>query len=562
MNRSAVVLCWIGLTVRGSLAQTASELPCRNPSGAWARNGVTSYLGVGTDTDGNVYAAGTFGGMRDFDPGPEEDWHTAEWNNFGSGVFLTRTNADGSYGWTRSFNAYMAGNVGAVAVHSDSTILVGGNFRGGVDFDPSETTHVLLAGPGVCGFLSRFTATGEYLGATVVARPLPTTSVHRNSFVNALSVALDGSIYTAGGIDGAVDFDPGPAEDLGAGNSNAFVSKFDSDFTYGWSRHWGTNNAFDAAESVAIDTLGDVYVAGHFRSSVDFDPGPGEEIHSTNMPGATFITKYHADGDYAWTRSYKIVPLAQSPLTVGSDGAIWLGGAYDDEYNNPVIDFDPTSGFELVQAEEHLQPFVTRLFPDGSYGGTFFFSSTDTSEVYGVRADSANGVIVMGRFRGIVDFDPGPSTHFVVAGGLDDLFLTRLSVGGEWAWTRTAGEWQIRGSALAVGPDDLITVCGTIEGPTDLDVGCAVQMLGSVDDSGSEAFLLRMGCTEPAADANTDGAVDLRDAAAFAACFSGEGSPEQPTVCPSGCYNFDFDGDDDIDAADFATFGHSLTGPH
>lgn len=60
------------------------------------------------------------------------------------------------------------------------------------------------------------------------------------------------------------------------------------------------------------------------------------------------------------------------------------------------------------------------------------------------------------------------------------------------------------------------------------------------------------------ADFDGDGDVDTADFSQFAACFGGSFNPPAPS-CPAGV-NADLDGDSDVDAADFALFAQAFTG--
>ncbi len=64
-------------------------------------------------------------------------------------------------------------------------------------------------------------------------------------------------------------------------------------------------------------------------------------------------------------------------------------------------------------------------------------------------------------------------------------------------------------------------------------------------------------CSDPFADLNLDGYVDLTDYAAFQSCFTGTATGYDSILC--GC--FDRDADDDIDADDYTEFAACLAGP-
>jgi len=99
-----------------------------------AIGGLTSsaYMyGVATDVGGNVYVCGEFSGTVNF----EADWSGTDpkTSGVGTGAFLTRVVADGSYSWTRVFSGNSNATAQGVAV-SGSSVYLGGYFSGTVDF--------------------------------------------------------------------------------------------------------------------------------------------------------------------------------------------------------------------------------------------------------------------------------------------------------------------------------------------------------------------------------------------------------------------------------------------
>lgn len=56
--------------------------------------------------------------------------------------------------------------------------------------------------------------------------------------------------------------------------------------------------------AIAIDGAGNRYITGSFTGVRDFNPGPGRDIHRSTGSKDAFVTRYSADGSYAWTRTF------------------------------------------------------------------------------------------------------------------------------------------------------------------------------------------------------------------------------------------------------------------
>src|SRR5580765_2178932 len=79
-------------------------------------------------------------------------------------------------------------------------------------------------------------------------------------------------------------------EDRTLPSSNVFAVKF------------GSTGA-DSGRAIANDPLGNICVAGTFRGTVDFDPGPG--IANLVNPGSNddvFVAKYDGSGAFIWAK--------------------------------------------------------------------------------------------------------------------------------------------------------------------------------------------------------------------------------------------------------------------
>jgi hypothetical protein len=69
-------------------------------------------------------------------------------------------------------------------------------------------------------------------------------------------------------------------------------------------------------------------------------------------------------------------------------------------------------------------------------------------------------------------------------------------------------------------------------------------------------------CSDPPADADGDGDVDLTDFSQFQACFNGPNRPWVATAIQRNCACFDQDLDNDVDLTDFSAFQACFNGPN
>ena len=110
------------------------------------------------------------------------------------------------------------------------------------------------------------------------------------------SAAVDGSgnVYVTGYFYETVDFDPGPGTDnhTSAGIQDIFLTKINSDGTYGWTKTMGGIGSDDYGLSATVDGSGNVYLSGYFMVIGDFDPGPGTDNHTSAGDRDIFLTKF------------------------------------------------------------------------------------------------------------------------------------------------------------------------------------------------------------------------------------------------------------------------------
>ncbi|HUW84193.1 MAG TPA: hypothetical protein VMZ31_15520 [Phycisphaerae bacterium] len=372
---------------------------------------------LAVDSVGNVYVAGTFRGTDvDFDPTAGTDLRSSHGN---TDAFLLRLNSDGSYGWAATVGGPEADYARAVAVHPDNFVVVAGYFRGGnVDLDPTAGSDLRSSAGAFDVFITRLALNGQYGWSRTVGGEDTDT---------AFGVAVDAwqRIVVAGWFAStSLDLDPTLTEDWHTcvGQTDVYALKLESDGSYVWGRTFG-GSQFDHVYVVASDHLGDVYLGGTFQGQdVDFDPGAGQDLHSSAGWYDGFVSKLTSDGEFRFCRtfggtSYDVVRA----LAFDSYGGLLVTGGFE-EAN---VGFDPGLGGDFHSSNGLSDVFLMRLGLDGSYRWTRTLGGSQPDVGYGADLLPNGAPVLVGYFGGAdVDFDPSDGTDLHSSAGLSDAFTS------------------------------------------------------------------------------------------------------------------------------------------
>ncbi len=247
--------------------------------------------GIDVDTSNNIYIAGSFHDLVDFDPGSGVAMQAS---NGGYDAFLSKYKSDGSYSWALTWGGIYDDWSYGLKIDNSDNILVDGVFQDIVDFYPGPSEQLHQSNGEEDLFLSKFDPVGNFSWALTWGG-----AASENAHLASRAPAIDSSdnIYFPGTFTGVVDFDPGLEilEYISIGAYDSFLSKFDHDGNYLWTRTWGGLST-DVASAAAVDYTDKVIVTGWFSDEVDFNPGSGFDHHSSNGNGDVFLVKFLPNG--------------------------------------------------------------------------------------------------------------------------------------------------------------------------------------------------------------------------------------------------------------------------
>lgn len=431
---------------------------------------------VATDGAGRVALTGTYYGRIDFGGGPLAD------PGDNGGLFVALLDLDAGHVWSRGFADKSGGVIlaphadgHALALRPSGGVVVAGAFAGSVDFGTGVLASAdPLAGPdsGIAGGCLIECATD--IVVVDLASDGSTRWARRFGGVDsdsANAVALDavGNVYVAGATSGAVDL--GDGADASYGGRDVFLLALDADGGFLWQRRFG-GTADDEAFALAADDAGFV-LAGRYQESVDF--GGGATLLSFAIPDA-FVVRLDASGTGVWAASTQVSTRALATgVALDSQGAVWVAGTFRGS----------TTGTLGPMVSLFDDAFVSKLSAAGAHQLSRRYGGTLNDAAYGVAMGPGDHPF----FTGSVDFDPVNFGGGPLSGGAsDDVFVLELDPTGAHVCSRryAAPLGGSSGRGLAVDANGRTFVTGSFFGT--VDFGAGPMTAGSGTDVFFSAF--------------------------------------------------------------------------
>ena len=379
---------------------------------------------IAVDASGNVYTTGYFDGTVDFDPGGGISNLTSAGNQ---DVFVSKLDSTGNFVWAKRLGGINSDIALAVAVDGAGNVFTAGYFSATADFDPGAgTSNLTSAGGSQDVFVSKLDSSGNF----VWAKRFGGTD---NDVANAVAVDGAGNVYTTGYFIGTVDFDPGAGTaDLTStpgGNTDVFVSKLNSSGSFVWAKSLSSGNndlISDVANAVAVDGSGNVYTAGRFVGTSDFDPGAGTSNLTSAGQSDVFVSKLNSTGSFVWAQSFGSTDI-DIALAVAVDGS---GNVFTTGRFLGTVDFDRGAGTANLTSAGSLDAFVLKLNSSGSFVWAKSFGGSGSDNANAVFVDGVGNLYAAGYFQNTVDFDPGVGTSNLTSAGGSDVYVLKLDSSG------------------------------------------------------------------------------------------------------------------------------------
>jgi hypothetical protein len=420
----------IGLFIISLLA--AINLHTQNPVFEWVKTN-QGYFGnaygrfIEMDANGNIYNIGLLSGTVDFDPSlSNASWLTA--STVGYTWYMQKLDSNGDFIWVRSIHNSQ-GSVGSIKVDDSGDLYITGKFKDTIDLDPSYMVYNLVSQGGWDVFILKLSSTGNFIWAKSFGGI-------SDDHCGSLCIDPQRNVYSHGYFTGIADFDPGPGtfylSSLSNNGPSAFIQKLDNNGNFIWAKAFIAQDITGMCngKSIDLDSDGNIYCAGYFQGSVDFDPGPGINVPSSNSMGV-YITKLDSSGNLLWLRHHTYV---------GSWGYGVLNSMVLDRYNNVYatgrfsgnVDFDPGPDTLLLTNST----FIQKLDKNGNFKWAKSYGFGDNPN--SITVDTFGNIYSTGIFVDSTNLAPGPDTLVFytqsVKWASQGAYLQKLNSNGDLLW--------------------------------------------------------------------------------------------------------------------------------
>lgn len=428
------------------------------------------------DNNDDVVLLGFFGDSVDFDPTVSTNYIEAKgWTD----PVIQKVDGSGVVQWTKSIGNDVGGLAGADMITDLSgNIYITGSFSDSVDFDPGAGTSYKLSNGQNDNFVLKLDMNGDFVW-------VKTYGSSNSEISHSITNDLDNNILVTGKFSGTCDFDPGVGSfTITANGNDSYVLKLSEDGNFIWVKNVG-GTGFILGREISTDLDKNIFVAGKFSDTVDFDPGVGVyNVSAMNTYYNAYVVKLDSSGEFLWVNHYgrDITGLENDAL-----GNVLVFGAF-----SGLVDFGNGAGNDTISSIGY-SGFVQKLDPNGINIWVKAIQTDDIIIPSDLHLSSSNDIYITGGFQGVTDFNPSLVNEFIDStGGNTDAFILKISNNGDFLWQKSlkGGQGEL-GHSISTDMNDGVYLAG--EFYLDCDFGGGIGALNSQGES--DMFLMKIGAT-------------------------------------------------------------------
>lgn len=365
------------------------------------------------DANGNIYAAGEFTRVMDFDPGP------GVYNLSVVGyadIFLWSLKPNGDFNFARAYGDGSLESPNDISVNSSGDIVMTGFYWGTGDMDPT-TGYAPLFNNGLSDiFVMRLSSAGTILWVRGFG------AGDEDQGLN-VKITDNKEIFLQGFFEDSVDFDPDTL-------SSAVYYLDEAQDGPGFFLHLSPQGTFKKAfasplvpQKMVLNNNEELFFSGYFTGSKDFNPDTNATF-TLNAVGAQtpyFVWKFDTAWTFDWAVHWGEAEIGKNSLSLSRDGSegVMISAPYWGS-----IDLDPGNGIRSANAVGQSDIFVAQIDSAGqlNFGHSWGTPNRDYPAL--AMVNITGEIYVAGRFEGTMDMDPDTSiSDLAQSFGLESFML-------------------------------------------------------------------------------------------------------------------------------------------
>jgi uncharacterized delta-60 repeat protein len=362
-------------------------------------------------------------------------------NDQGNGIAVDSSGNVYVTGYTSSQGS--GGNDVLIAKYNNSGTIQWQRTLGGIDSDYGTSIAVDSSGNVYIGGYTRSQSAGGFDVLITKYNTSGTIQWQRtlggSAFDYGTSIAVDssGNVYVAG-----YAYSPS-----GGAQPDVLITKYDTSGTIQWQRTLG-GSGYDFGYGIAVDSSGNVYITGY----TDSQGSGGADV---------LIAKYNTSGTIQWQRT-----LGGANTDVGVDIAV-------DSSGNSYI-----TGYTASQGSGNNDVLITKYDTSGTIQWQRILGGSDLEQGYSIAVDSSGNSYITGY------------TASQGAGGADVL-IAKYNTSGTIQWQRTLGGANTdAGYGIAVDSSGSIFITGST---TSAGAGSSDLLITKLPGDGSKTGTYTVG---------------------------------------------------------------------
>lgn len=443
--KKQVIIILIGCLLGASTAYGQSEVEFVKNSNILNPYG---FMQSSADNDGNIYVAGEFDGFADVNMSDEG---LTGLNSYGeSDIQVMKMSSGGNVVWAKQIGGTNDEFIHDINV-SGNQVYISTRFSGVVDVDPGPDS-VLVDWIGGGGVLTTLDLDGNYL-------------YHRQA----------GWCFLVTGDDNAVVY-------TSHNGSSMDLVKMDHTGLEIWNKTiQGYPSPIDP-EAIILDGDGNVYVAGAFNVTTDFDPDTS--THFITPEGhRDFILKLDADGEFEWVRTFDMNGIRLMDIKADSENNTYVAGHFKN-----ITDFDLGPDSVMIDGGGNTNGFVMKLDTDGEFQWVETFMGSSVNAIT-LNIDASDRIHINGYFKDSIVING--SEKFTSPEADNMMFLSTLTTDGFFISNQfIQGEGSQRPYSTILNSEGSLFVTGIFSEYTDFSPREDLEHIVSTE-SGYEPFIAK-----------------------------------------------------------------------